>query len=135
MKRVKLEPVKTIKGKPFRIPQMDAEDEDAPLKETTKLVDLLELLIFGIPRPKLTMKDSIEGGRLYEQLQGAKDGILALEDEEHKWAEKMVEEHAPQLFGVNATQIKDALDNFERKYEKKGTKEAPEAEAEEAEKD
>lgn len=120
MKRVKLEAVKTIMGKKFRVPKLDEDSDEPQTVETTDLVKILEVVIFGIPRQKLTMQDSIHGARLYEQLKGATDGVVAIEDAEHDWIKKKVEEFAPQFFGVNAVQIKDALENFERIHEKKG---------------
>lgn len=122
MKKVMLEPVRTIMGKPFRIPRIDSDSEEPEIITTTKLVDLLKLIIFSIPRQKLTMQDSIHGTNLYNQLLEAKDGVVNIEEAEHDWIKKKVEEFAPQFFGVNAVRIKDALDNFERKHEKAGTK-------------
>lgn len=121
MKNIILEDMKTIKGEPFQVP--DPNSEEPKLKDTTDLVELLELLVFNLPRAKLTMKDSIEAGRIYQQFQeGRENGILKLEDEEHKWMREKVNEFGPLMYGINAAILYEALDHFERKHEPKDKK-------------
>lgn len=118
MKNIILEEMKTIKGEPFQVP--DPNSEEPKLKDTTDLVELLELLVFNLPRAKLTMKDSIEAGRVYQQFQETREnGILKLEDEGHRWMREKVNEFGPLMYGINAAILYEALDHFERKHEPK----------------
>ena len=113
---------KTIFGKPFKIMDYDEPaDKDGEPKfiEEATMIDLLTLMVYGIPRDKLTMKDSIEAGRFISQIRESKNGVLALEDEEHKWIKKTVDDHGTSVFGVNAAIIGDFLETFERLHEKK----------------
>lgn len=114
--------VETIFGKPFRIIDYNhtptSAEEDPVFIEKASMVDLLTLMIYGIPRDKMTTKDSIEAGRFMMQLRQSKDGVLTLEEAEHDWIKEIVDKHATSVFGVNATVIVDFLDSFERLHEK-----------------
>lgn len=128
--------VETIFGKPFRIIDYNytpkSADEEPKFIEKASMADLLTLMIYGIPRDKLTTKDSIEAGRFMGQIRGIEDGVLKLEEAEHDWIKEIVDKHGTTVFGVNTAIIMDFLDNFERLHEKKG-KEKTKAEAEEKE--
>lgn len=116
----------TIFGKPFRIMDYNepsTQDGQPQFIEEATMLDLLTLMVYGIPRDKLTMKDSIEAGRFINQVREAKDGVLALEEAEHDWIVKMVNDHGTSVFGVNASVIHDFLDSFERLHEKKAEEE------------
>jgi len=124
MKKIRLEPLKTLTNKDFRVvdPDDPGTSEEPRLLECPSLVDMLKVLAFAIPRQKLTMQDSVHAMRFVEQSKAATDGILSLEDAEHDWLKKIVEDFAPMVFGVNAVVLKNALDNFERLHESKGEK-------------
>ncbi len=124
MKRVKLETITTIEGKPFRIPETDSDgqailENDKPKMKEASLVDLLRLFIFNLPPAQLTMQDSIEAHRLFDQIKKATDGFLPIEEAEHDWLKKKLEDVGPKIFGISACMIKNALDNFERLHEPK----------------
>jgi hypothetical protein len=126
MKKIPVaEKPKTIFGKPFRIVDFDANpkpDEEQKFIEEASAVELLTLMVYGIPRDKLTMKDSIEAGRFMEQLRASVDGMLILEEAEHDWIKKMVDTFGTSVYGVNASVLADILDSFERLHEKKEEK-------------
>ena len=124
MKRFEIpKKVETIFGKPFRIIDYnhtpESADEEPKFIDKATMVDLLTLMVYGIPRDKLTTKDSIEAGRFVTQLRQSKDGVLALEEAEHDWIKDVVDKHGTSVFGVNTTVIIDLLDSFERLHEKK----------------
>lgn len=131
MKRFTLpKKVDTIFGKPFRIVDYNYVPKDANEKpkfiEKASMADLLTLMIYGIPRDKLTTKDSIEAGRFMSQLLDIKDGTLVLEEAEHDWIKDIMDKHGTTVFGVNTTILIDFLDSFERLHEAKGKKEEKE---------
>lgn len=109
MKRIPLDKIKTIVGKPFGIPGTDGKTEDC-----TDLRKLLQLLVFNLPRQDLTMKDSLEAQRLIRQIDASDGKVLEIEEAEHDWIVEKVKDFGPLVFGVNAVVLKDALDNFER---------------------
>ena len=115
--------VETIFGKPFRIIDYnhpaEKEGEEQKFIEKASMVNLLTLMIYGIPRDKLTTKDSIEAGRFMSRLRNTQDGALTLEEAEHDWIKDIVEKHGTSVFGVNATILIDFLDSFERLHEAK----------------
>lgn len=113
MKKVKLDPVRTINNKCFRIPSEDGKG----LVDSDNLVELLKLLVFNLPPDKLTMKDSISAHRFIQQCDASENGYLALEEAEHDWVKDIVEKNAPRIYGINACMIKDGLDNFDRLHE------------------
>ena len=124
MKKVKNETVKSIQGKPFRIPETDGDGqavmvEDKPKMKDAKMVDLLRVLVFNLPLGKITMEDSIHAHRLFEQMDKASEGFIPIEDAEHDWLKKSTENFGPQIFGINACMVKEALDDFERLHEPK----------------
>lgn len=115
MKRIKLESVKTITGKEFRIPDINDEPADGEVPKTfmtSDLVELLKVIVFSIPRQKITMQDSIHGSNLYRQLQQVEDEVLAIEDGEYTWLKKTVDDYASMIYGVSAANIKEALENL-----------------------
>ena len=126
MKKVKNEKATTIEGKPLRIPETNSEGDaiiidGKPKMRQANLKDLIRLLIFNLPLGKFTMEDSIIAHRVFQQIDhvSATDGYLPIEDNEHKWLLKVVNDFGPSIFGVNAVMVKDALDNFERLHEPK----------------
>lgn len=138
MKKVKLEKVVRITGKPFRLAQFDAEDriktktaerggqqvEEADVLVTTSLIDILEAFILqGIPRDKYTKNDAIRIGNIYPALKEAKKNghVLAIDEAEHDWLKAKVGDDSigVRFFTYDTQVILDALDNFERAHEPK----------------
>ena len=124
MKKVKNALIKNVEGKSFRIPETDKDGEQifetsgkAKLKDA-RLVDLLKIIVFNLPADKITMQDSIDAKRFFDQIQESSGDILGLEEHTHDWITKKVEDFGPRYFGVNAVMIKTALDDFERLHEK-----------------
>ena len=109
MKNINLTTVLSITGKPMKVPK---EGEEEPTD--ANLADLLKILLFSFPPARITMQDSIEAHRLIKQMADAKDGTLSMEEGTHDWIKKKVDEFAPQIYGVNAVMLKEALDDFER---------------------
>jgi len=96
-------------GGSFVIPKKD----NTGVVETQKLTDLVELLIFNLPRggaAPLSMEDAIKGTKVYEQLQSIKNTTLELEDAEYTWLIAKVDAHAAMMFGIDASQVKKALE-------------------------
>lgn len=140
--------VETIFGKPFRINDYkhlskeiayrcehcgkDSKVLEPKFIEEAGMIDLLTFLVmFGFGREKPpTMKDSIEAGRFMEQVRQTKNSVLELEEAEHDWVKEKVEELGPVMYGINASVIRDFLDNFERLHEKKEKKGKQEVEEE-----
>ena len=134
MKKFKNDTIKTIQGKPFRIPDTNSDDEPIivdgkPKMKDARLSELLRLLVFNLPLQQLTMKDSIEAQRLFEQMSKSTDGHFSIEDAEHKWIKGKVEDIGPQILGVSAVMVQEALDSFERLHEPKEKKVKEEATA------
>lgn len=115
MKHVKLErTLSTIEGKPMQIPDINADPKpgEAPPMTAADPINCLKLIVYNLPRQSLTMKDSIEAGRFIEQCRGANNGTVGFEDGTYDWLVKQVDDHAPQMFGINATVIRGVLDNL-----------------------
>lgn len=136
MKRIHLKPEpKTILGRGFRI--MDPESNEVSLTvtcpncrqefntvepamiENANLIDLVKLLILGIPRQACTNQDSINAYDFMQQASESEDGILKVTDGIHDWLKKTIEKHGPAIYGVNISAILRALDNFDRAHESK----------------
>lgn len=125
MKRIHIEEVKTIEGHPFKVPPEQEQEikpgEKPKMEETTDLLRLLKLLVFNIPRPKVTMKDSINAADLFAAMRKAEENgaqKLELNEGTHDWLKKVIDDYGTAIYGLNAVALKDALDNFDRAYPK-----------------
>ena len=114
MKHFQLTTLNNIANKPLKILDDDGKPKDATLS------DMLKSFIFNLPPPRLTMQDSIEARRLMEAIEKSDDGKLSIEEGTHDWLKKSIELYGPNVFGVNAIVIKDALDNFDKAHQAKG---------------
>ena len=139
MKRIHLEPKpKTILGRPFRVVDASADrntmtitcpfckqdfsQEEPVMIEEASLIDLLKLLILGMPRQSVTNQDSINAFDFMQQLEESEEGTLKVTDGMHDWLKKLVEKHGNSVYGVNSNAIAKALENFERPHESKDKK-------------
>lgn len=129
-KRIKLEPLRTILGRPFKVQDVESiADGDGEVKriDNANILHIIKLLILNIPPALLTdkgitqmitMQDSINAKDFFEQAAEAKDGVLAVTEGIHDWVKKKIETYAPVQFGVNAKAIKDGWENFEKPKDK-----------------
>lgn len=73
--------------------------------------------------PLQTQNDSIQGQRLAEALDGAKDGTIEFEDGVHDWLKPVAEKITPQLFRVNGNLVyKHICEGFEKPMQPKEDK-------------
>lgn len=126
MKKVKNIAMRTIEGFPLKVPERDSEGTSIKQADGTfqmkqgKLDEVVRLFVFNIPHDKLTMEDSIRAHDLMTQMSSATDGLLPVEDAEHKWLRTKLEELGPKTWlGVDSFMVKEALDDFERLHEPK----------------
>ena len=136
MKKIKLEPVKTLTGSPFAFPQFDEEEkpkvkqndkgvDELDLMHTTGLLDILEYFILrGIPNDKYTKKDAIHVGNVYRFIQIArkdKTSILEIGEDDHDWLKAKLNDEAIgiRMFTKNSAIITDAVENIEKPHQPK----------------
>ena len=121
-KRIELKPILSINKQPIKVAELDSEgnslmtdDKRVKTKDAT-MVDILNLLIVTFPRDRMTMENITHGTRLKGQLLEATNGCLVLEEAEHDWVKKMLNDEAVgcKLFGFELLNILQALDDFER---------------------
>lgn len=110
MKRILVQPVKNIEGRQMKY----LEPENKAERDMTT-VDAIRSLVFNLPSGRLTMTDSINGKRVIDAIARKDDYALELDDDLYKWLKDMVEHYSPMVFGVNACQIQDAVDELEKK--------------------
>jgi len=107
MKRIAVQKeIISIDGRPMHI---------RPNEPSATTRDLIKTLVLALPPGKLTMNDSIQAHKVIEVVEGALDAI-ELEDEQHSWLMKIVDEYAPNIYTVHAIKVKEAL---EKKPDKK----------------
>lgn len=132
-KKIKLEPLRTILGKPFKITDVDSlpveEGKEPKRIDNANILQVVKLLILGIPPAMktdtgniqmITMQDSINAIDFFDQAKGASDGVLVVTEGIYDWVKKKIEIYAPSQFGVNAKVIKDAWENLEKSEKNKG---------------
>lgn len=137
MKRVRLQEVRTLTGKPFNLLKVDDKGnletkEGNPNEyetfESTSLLEVLEQFVLrnipGVARDKYTHLDALRAGNIYRSLKAATNGMLELDEPEHDWLKAKLKDDAVgvRVFFHNVLPLEDALDNFERKHEAKDAK-------------
>lgn len=126
-KKFKLGSIIGMEGKALKTAVLDNEGqmvEDAKgrakLKDAT-LADVCNELIRYFPKEALIMENITHGVRLKSQILACKDGTLVIEEAEHDWLKKMLNDEAvgPKIFGFNLIAIKEEVDRFERLHQPK----------------
>lgn len=107
-----------------RIMVINEGDKDNPKERNITLADLLLNLVKVVEMSgKMTAKDSVHARRLVSQCLDAAKTKLEIEESEHDWAkEKAGSDLIANAMGMTASVIKDLLDEFERKEDKKEDK-------------
>ena len=107
-KRIKNQPLETVNGVPFKLPS----------GEPVRLSDMLDILILNIPPvssnakiPSCTMQDSLNAGEYFSQKKNFEPDTIIISYTINDWLKKLVENYATLLWGVNAVQIKKALED------------------------
>ena len=68
--------------------------------------DLISYVLFGLPMRELTMGDATHGKRVIAALNGKE---IELEDADYSWLERMVDQYAPKVLGINAALLEQAI--------------------------
>lgn len=133
MKRIRLEEVKTLKGRPYNLFQLDSKGnlvrkkenpDELETFESTNLLEILEQFVLrnvpGVSRDKYTHLDALRAANIYKSLKAAQDGLLELDEAEHDWLKAKLRDDAigVRVFFHDVLPLEEALDNFERLHEK-----------------
>jgi len=93
------------------------EDVDGNIvRRDAYLDEMIRIFIFRLPMQGLTMRDAKLGQRIIEAVSSQKNGRyeeLEFEDEDYGWLTGKFEELGPQVFGISAIKIKEALQPLE----------------------
>lgn len=109
MKRIIVQPITNIEGKRMKFIEQDSKNERDML-----LTDAVRTLVFNMPPQRLTMADSINGKRIVEAISRRNGHALELDDDLYKWLKEAVSNYSPLIFGVNACQVQDAVEELEK---------------------
>lgn len=121
-KELKNQLIKGIAGKPMKIPDPNysikdekavaSGEEEVPIIEA-KVSDAIRIFIFNLPAGKLKLKDTSQAAALYAQITSKHadkpEDILVINNDEYDWLQKMWEDYATNIFGINTAYI---WDNF-----------------------
>ena len=101
-------PILDYKGEPMKILM--------PGEEAAKELTLKQILWLVLNNaPIQTQQDSIQGQRLAEALDSAKDSIIELEEGTHDWLKLIAEKTTPAIFRVNGHLVyKHICEGFEK---------------------
>lgn len=103
-------------GKPIMLPTGAVSGEE-PVMKMAKLTNIFWLILNNAPIQ--TQQDSINGQRLAQALDAAKDTI-ELEEGVHDWIKPIAEKVTPQLFRVNGNTVyKHICEGFEKPHKPK----------------
>ena len=104
-------------GKPMMLPVGVSEPGKEPEMKVAKLTNIFWLILNNAPIQ--TQQDSIQGQRLAQALDAAKDTI-EVEEGVHDWLKPLAEKVTPQLFRVNGNTIyKLICEGFEKPHKPK----------------
>ena len=114
--------IKNYKGEPIITKGTDRNGQEVDEGEL-RLVNVLWIILNNAPLK--TQNDSIQGMRLAEALDKAKDnGVIEIEEGVHDWLKPIAEHLTPQLFRLNGNNIylviKDGFDKAKQSQEEKG---------------
>ena len=72
------------------------------------LADMIKAFMLQIPRDRITMPDCVLGSTVYTKA-STTNGVIELEDAEHKWLLEQVKQHGPQFLGISAARFESDL--------------------------
>ena len=108
VKRFKDTTIPDYKGTPIQI-----QIPGAPEPSDLTLKQILWAILNNAPLQ--TQNDSIQGMRLAQALDSAKDGVIEIEDGIHDWLKPVTEKVTPPLFRINASLVyKHICEGFEK---------------------
>lgn len=126
MKTVPIRTITTITGGKLKIPPYDGREIEAdsvldcpkcgvrihgiPRDEYIEMdtIGAVKHLIIQFPSQLQTNQDGIHGQRLWDQVTGAEDGVLKIEDAEYEWFENKLKDDkvGSKIFGMNLQQVR-----------------------------
>lgn len=133
IKHLKNIPILSYHNRPLKVPKRNEDreiawvdrDKGIPETEEATLAHVLMELVLQFPPSGMTVQDSLNGGRLYNQvweslknigLNNQDDGFLDLENAEWSWAIKKLEDDkiGPQILRMNCAAVLEQLRELER---------------------
>ena len=114
IKRFKDTTVPDYKGEPIKVFKPgNTEPQELTLKQ------IIWLILNNAPLQ--TQNDSIQGMRLAQALDDAKDGYIEFADGVHDWLKPIAEKVTPSLFRVNGNLVYQYIcEGFEKSHQPKG---------------
>lgn len=114
--------ITNYKGEPIITKRTDSNGQEVD-EGKLRLVNVLWIILNNAPLK--TQNDSIQGMRLAEALDKAKDnGVIEIEEGVHDWIRPIAENLTPQIFRLNGNNIylviKDGFDKTTQSKEEKG---------------